>query len=61
MRPLSAGCFLDGRLIGAAVNRIPATPRHWVIQTETNLDGYEPADKVAGHIRIDWVAAYALR
>jgi hypothetical protein len=51
--------ILDGRLLGTSSDRIPNTPMHWVIQTETNLDGYEPADTAAGHIQIDWVAVYS--
>lgn len=51
--------FLDGKLIGTSASRIPDTPMHWVIQTETNLDGYPPADGVEGHVQVDWVAAYA--
>jgi hypothetical protein len=50
---------LDGKLLGVSTDRIPNTPMHWVIQTETNLDGYAPADSVAGHVQIDWVAVYA--
>jgi beta-glucanase (GH16 family) len=51
--------ILDGQVIGTSTKRIPNTPMHWVIQTETNLNGYEPADNVAGHVLIDWVAVYA--
>jgi hypothetical protein len=49
---------LDGKVIGNSTSRVPNTPMHWVIQTETNLDGYAPADNVAGHVQIDWVAVY---
>lgn len=52
--------ILDDRILGKSTNRIPNTAMHWVIQTETNLDGYKPDDTVAGHIQIDWVAVYAL-
>ena len=31
---------------------------HWVLQTETNLDGRPIADTTAGHVQIDWVAAW---
>ena len=43
--------------IGKATNRIPNTPMHWVIQTETALTA--PADTAAGHVQIDWVAIWA--
>jgi hypothetical protein len=31
---------------------------HWVLQTETGLDGIVPADSTAGNVQIDWVAVY---
>jgi hypothetical protein len=52
--------ILDDALLGESIGRIPDTPMHWVIQTETNLDGYEPDDGVAGHVQIDWVAVYSV-
>ncbi len=51
--------LLDGRLLGTSTDRIPDTSMHWVIQTETSLDGFEPDDSLAGHIQVDWVAVYA--
>jgi hypothetical protein len=53
--------ILDDRVLGESTSRIPNTPMHWVIQTETTLDGHEPDDAVAGHIQIDWVTAYSLQ
>jgi hypothetical protein len=53
--------ILDDRVLGESTSRIPNTPMHWVIQTETTLDGYEPDDAVAGHIQIDWVAVYSVQ
>ena len=52
--------ILDGKVIGASTNRIPNTPMHWVLETTTTLDNFEPADDVAGHVQIDWVAVWAL-
>lgn len=51
--------FLDGVSLGSATARIPNTPMHWVIQTETRLGGGPPADDAAGHVQIDWVVAWA--
>jgi hypothetical protein len=31
---------------------------HWVLQNETTLAGFEPADNVSGHVLIDWVAVW---
>ncbi|WP_203834315.1 glycoside hydrolase family 16 protein [Winogradskya humida] len=55
--------LLDGVQIGKStdVSKIPSTPMHWVLQTETNLDGVKPAAAVAGHLQIDWVAVYKLQ
>jgi hypothetical protein len=50
---------LDGKVIGHTISRVPNTPMHWVLQTETTLDGRVPTDADHGHVLIDWVAAYA--
>jgi beta-glucanase (GH16 family) len=49
---------LDGMTLGVSTSRVPDTPMHWVLQTETGLDGIAPADSTAGDIQIDWVAVY---
>ena len=51
--------ILDGKVIGNSTSRIPATPMHYVIQTETQLSGGAPANTASGHVYIDWVAVYA--
>jgi glycosyl hydrolase family 16 len=51
--------ILDGRTIGVVTDRVPDTPMHWVIQTETQLSGGAPPDDASGHVYIDWVAVYA--
>ncbi|MDQ6607645.1 MAG: glycoside hydrolase family 16 protein [Actinomycetota bacterium] len=55
------GCrfFLDGHLVGTSTQNVPNDPMHWVLQTETAIDGTVPSDTTAGHVAIDWVAAYA--
>jgi len=50
--------ILDGDIIGTSTSRIPSTPMHWVIQTETSLGGSEPDDAAEGDVQIDWVAVY---
>lgn len=39
-------------------DRIPNTPMHWVIQTETRLDNIQPAITDQGNVEIDWVAVW---
>jgi hypothetical protein len=50
---------LDGVEIGRTTERVPNTPMHWVLQTETVLHAAPPAPNVAGDVQIDWVAAWA--
>jgi hypothetical protein len=57
--PAQVRFVLDGVTIGRSTSRPPNTPMHWVLQTETALDGSQPADNAAGHVLIDWVVAYA--
>jgi Glycosyl hydrolases family 16 len=54
--PLNVKFILDGRTIGTSTSRIPNTPMHWVLQTETN--GARPSSNAAGNVQIDWVAVY---
>jgi hypothetical protein len=55
--------YLDGVQIGALTDttKIPATPMHYVLQTETSTypAGTVPADSTAGQVQIDWVAVYS--
>lgn len=52
--------FINGNKIGAGQLRVPNTPMHWVLQSETRMaPGLPPADDVSGHILIDWVAAWS--
>jgi len=51
--------ILDGKVILAPTSRIPSNPMRWVLQTETALSGGPPANSTAGHVQVDWVAAYA--
>jgi hypothetical protein len=50
--------ILDGVTLRVTTSRLPTTSMHWVLQTETNLDGRPIADATAGHVQIDWVAAW---
>jgi hypothetical protein len=55
--PDSVNFILDGKSIGTSTTRIPDTPMHWVLQTESCLTSC-PAASTAGNLQIDWVTAY---
>lgn len=50
---------LDGDEVGRTSERVPDTPMHWVLQTETWLEDEDPADDVEAEIEIDWVSVWA--
>jgi hypothetical protein len=50
--------ILDGVEIERVTERIPNTPLHWVLQTETTLTSTKPPVTAAGNVQIDWVAAW---
>jgi hypothetical protein len=50
--------ILDGQTVNDSTSRIPNTPMHWVLQTETALDGSTPSDSAQGHVQVDWAAVY---
>jgi hypothetical protein len=56
--PSSIKFILDGQTIGTSTSQIPNTPMHWVLQTETALDGSVPSNSAAGHVQVDWAAVY---
>ena len=37
---------------------IPTDPMHWILQTETQLSAQAPPAGSAGHVYVDWVAAW---
>jgi hypothetical protein len=49
---------IDGVEVGRTTERIPNTPMHWVLQTETSLK-MATSDSTRGNVQIDWVAAWA--
>jgi hypothetical protein len=50
--------YLDGASIGETTDGVPSTSMHWVLQVETSLEGPPPAPDAAGHVQVDWVAAW---
>ena len=66
--PDKVSFYLDGELMTNAsgnlsqwTTRVPDTPMHWVIQTETRLDAVQPTTADEGHVEIDWVAVWERR
>ena len=51
--------YLDGKVVGTSTKMVPTKAMHWVMQTETTLNGSAPSSSVSGHVRVDWVTAYA--
>ena len=50
--------YVDGVEIGRTSERIPRTPMHWVIQTETS-PRFETLSSTRGKIMLDWVAVWS--
>lgn len=57
-RRSSVRFLLDGAVVGETKTRIPNTPMHWVIQTESSC---VPAATTSGHVKIDWATAYSAK
>jgi hypothetical protein len=51
--------ILDGVTIGVSTSRVPNTPMHWILQTETSLSGVMPDASTRGNVQVDWVAIWA--
>lgn len=49
--------FLDGVSLGAGTTRVPNTPMHYILQTESCLPRC-PAPATAGHVYLDWIAIW---
>jgi len=58
--PSGVTYWLDGAKLGTAPKHgTPRTAMHWVLQTETALEGRAPASHVSGHVQVDWVAVWS--
>jgi hypothetical protein len=53
--------LIDGNVIGDSTNAslIPDTPMHWIMQTESDLDGDKPASSAQGNLQIAWVEIWS--
>ncbi len=49
--------YIDGKVIGTSTNRVPNTPMHWVLQTETAY-GKKPAASAVSNVQIDYVKVW---
>ncbi len=56
--PSSLKFYLDGQLIGNSTSRIPDTPMHLVLQSETDMNGTLPATGAVANVQIDWIAVW---
>jgi len=55
--PTAVGFLLDGQVVGSFTERIPSTPMHWVLQTETVLNGDVPPEST-GNVLVDSVKVW---
>jgi len=50
--------LLDGRSLGVSTTLVPATPMHFILQTEACLPTC-PAPQTQGHVQLDWIAVWS--
>ena len=50
---------IDGRTIGTETSRVPNTPMHLVLQTETDITSASPSNSAHGNLQIDWISVYS--
>jgi hypothetical protein len=55
--PTYANFYIDGTLVMRVTSRIPNTPMHWVLQTDT-APCCNPDTSTAGNLQVDWVAVW---
>jgi beta-glucanase (GH16 family) len=56
--PSSLKYYVDTTLVHTTTQRIPNTPMHWVLQSETCLGGCQTSATASGHVQIDWATEY---
>jgi hypothetical protein len=59
-KPNGVKFILDGKVVGSTTDRVPNTPMHWVIQTESCFD-FCPAANTKGNLQIAWITAYSMQ
>lgn len=50
--------ILDGQSLGVSTTMVPATPMHYILQTEACLPKC-PAPETQGHVYLDWIAVWS--
>lgn len=50
--------LLDGQSLGVSTTLVPATPMHYILQTEACLPAC-PAPQTQGHVQLDWIAVWS--
>jgi hypothetical protein len=50
--------ILDGNIVGTSTSRVPNTPMHWVLQSETELNSTYPAASAVANVQIDYVRVW---
>jgi hypothetical protein len=57
-KPNSCKFILDGNTIGHSTSRVPNTPMHWVLQSETELNSTYPAASAVANVQVDYVRVW---
>ena len=57
-KPNSCKFILDGTTIGHSTSRVPNTPMHWVLQSETELNSTYPAASAVANVQVDYVKVW---
>ena len=56
--PGKVAFLLDGRRLGTETSRVPNTPMHWVLQSETEVRAAPIPDASRATVEIDWVSVW---
>lgn len=56
--PTSVKLILDDQVVGNTTTRVPNTPMHWALQSETCLDGCDIPANASGDLQIDYVKVW---
>jgi Glycosyl hydrolases family 16 len=57
-KPNSCKFILDGTTIGHSTSRVPNTPMHWVLQSQTELNSTYPAASAVANVQVDYVRVW---
>lgn len=57
--PAYVAYSIDGTEVHRTTKKIPNTPMHWVLQSESWIGSGQPPASADGHVLIDWAIVYA--